>query len=208
MTTAKRGRPTNKMVMKRPENRCPAHNRSGEQCGKSAGWGTHHLGEGVCKLHGGLTPKPTLVVDEQGLDALIEKYMEDPDIFNLTREIAVLRALRDQELERIQRTTSTLERDTILTHIHGVEMGIIRGVEKFFILLKQNQFALSIDQAHKLRESMRNVLAEEAVALTRILEPVNQPEILLAIDSWRHRVSERLRTEVVIEAPNTSIISQ
>src|SRR3990167_5010722 len=116
--------------------------------------------------------------------------MEDPDIFNLTREIAVLRALRDQELERIQRTTSTLERDTILTHIHGVEMGIIRGVEKFFILLK------------------RNVLAEEAAALTRILEPVNQPEILLAIDSWRHSVSERLRTEVVIEAPNTSIISQ
>ena len=34
---------------------CGARNRQGELCQHKAGWGTPHLGEGHCKLHGGLT---------------------------------------------------------------------------------------------------------------------------------------------------------
>lgn len=36
---------------------CGAKNRSGEPCQRPAGWGTDHVGEGRCKLHGGLTPR-------------------------------------------------------------------------------------------------------------------------------------------------------
>lgn len=32
---------------------CDATNRHGEPCGLPAGWGTDHVGEGRCKLHGG-----------------------------------------------------------------------------------------------------------------------------------------------------------
>jgi len=32
---------------------CDATNRDGDPCGLPAGWGTDHVGEGRCKLHGG-----------------------------------------------------------------------------------------------------------------------------------------------------------
>jgi uncharacterized protein YutE (UPF0331/DUF86 family) len=35
---------------------CGATNRNGEPCGLPAGWGTDHVGEGRCKLHGGQSP--------------------------------------------------------------------------------------------------------------------------------------------------------
>lgn len=36
---------------------CGARRRQGDgTCAKQAGWGTHHLGEGPCRLHGGSTP--------------------------------------------------------------------------------------------------------------------------------------------------------
>lgn len=33
--------------------KCGAKNRAGKPCQRPAGWGTHHPGEGKCKLHGG-----------------------------------------------------------------------------------------------------------------------------------------------------------
>jgi len=39
------------------DNNCGATNRSDEPCGLPAGWGTDHVGEGRCKLHGGASLK-------------------------------------------------------------------------------------------------------------------------------------------------------
>jgi hypothetical protein len=36
---------------------CDATNRDGDPCGLPAGWGTDHVGEGRCKLHGGASLK-------------------------------------------------------------------------------------------------------------------------------------------------------
>jgi hypothetical protein len=36
---------------------CGATNRNDEPCGLPAGWGTDHVGEGRCRLHGGATPR-------------------------------------------------------------------------------------------------------------------------------------------------------
>ena len=36
--------------------KCNAKTRSGGRCSKAAGWGTEHVGQGRCKLHGGNTP--------------------------------------------------------------------------------------------------------------------------------------------------------
>lgn len=36
-----------------PDDCCGATNRNGDPCGLRAGWGTDHVGEGKCKLHGG-----------------------------------------------------------------------------------------------------------------------------------------------------------
>lgn len=40
-----------------PANRCGRTTRSGTPCGRGAGWGTNHPGEGACKLHGGRAPQ-------------------------------------------------------------------------------------------------------------------------------------------------------
>jgi hypothetical protein len=39
---------------------CGAKTRSGTACGRPAGWGTAHAGEGRCKLHGGSSPRGLL----------------------------------------------------------------------------------------------------------------------------------------------------
>jgi hypothetical protein len=40
------------------EDICGADNRAGEPCKRPAGWGTDHVGEGRCKLHGGNAGAP------------------------------------------------------------------------------------------------------------------------------------------------------
>ena len=39
---------------------CGAKTRAGTPCKRPAGWGTDHVGEGRCKLHGGATPRGPL----------------------------------------------------------------------------------------------------------------------------------------------------
>lgn len=39
---------------------CNAHTKRGSNCKRPAGWGTDHVGEGQCKLHGGSTPSAIL----------------------------------------------------------------------------------------------------------------------------------------------------
>ena len=36
---------------------CGAKTRAGSPCAKSPGWGTHHVGVGRCRLHGGSSPR-------------------------------------------------------------------------------------------------------------------------------------------------------
>lgn len=42
------------MTAKRPL--CPGHTKAGKPCGRVAGYGTSHLGYGLCKFHGGASP--------------------------------------------------------------------------------------------------------------------------------------------------------
>jgi hypothetical protein len=61
---------------------CGAQNRNGDPCGQRAGWGTGHVGEGRCKLHGGVTgdnhgpPEGTANAEKHGLQADPEKWFD------------------------------------------------------------------------------------------------------------------------------------
>lgn len=44
--------------MGRKKNICGAKTRAGTPCQQKAGWGTNHVGEGRCKLHGGASTGP------------------------------------------------------------------------------------------------------------------------------------------------------
>jgi len=61
---------------------CGAENRAGDPCQQVAGWGTDHVGEGRCKLHGGVTgdnhgpPEGTANAEKHGLRSDSEKWWD------------------------------------------------------------------------------------------------------------------------------------
>lgn len=93
---------------------CGAATRSGGTCQKPAGWGTQHVGEGKCKLHGGATPvkhglnSRYAAVRRPRIRELIESFQTDSDPENLLPEVQLLRALILDYIERYDENTEAL----------------------------------------------------------------------------------------------------
>tara|TARA_R110000824_G_scaffold400038_1_gene606663 strand:- start:436 stop:1098 length:663 start_codon:yes stop_codon:yes gene_type:complete len=198
------GRPTKADIRQRPENRCTAMSKTTrEQCGKSAGWGTDHKGEGNCKLHGGATPSSlatSIVTDD--IDLLVEHYMADPNMFDLRKDLATLRALRDTTMEEIRSTNpNSDERDRAVYKLSGIISNIVRSSERFFELLNKQNFALTVAQARQIRENMKRILFEEVGRLMTILAPFDKDTTINNdLDEWRMNIARRLETELTIES--------
>lgn len=84
---------------------CGAETRGGTPCELPAGWGTDHPGEGRCKHHGGAGGRPPehglySETARKGLTDKIREAKEQP-IGELTEEMAVVRALLGDYLERV-----------------------------------------------------------------------------------------------------------
>ena len=86
---------------------CGAHTRQqGARCGRPAGWGTEHVGNGRCKLHGGASAGAPVrhgrysLTHRAGLAEKVERFLDDPAPGDLTAELALLRALLQDYLER------------------------------------------------------------------------------------------------------------
>lgn len=82
---------------------CGAKTRQGGGCKQKAGWGTDHVGIGRCKLHGGATPIRTgrySVVHRQSLQTKIDQFAADPQAGDLRGELALMRALLQDHLDR------------------------------------------------------------------------------------------------------------
>ena len=103
MTKPKRRKPYDKT--------CRAKTRKGTQCGRPAGWGTDHIGEGRCKLHGGKTPIKTgrySKITRPRIKELIEQFENDPKPLDLLPEVKLLRALILDYIERYDEYTEAL----------------------------------------------------------------------------------------------------
>jgi hypothetical protein len=193
----KLGRPT-KAEARAKAPRCGKTNRLGQPCSRPAGWGVPGASSGPCKLHGGLTPIPTYAMSEDSLESLIQKYENDPDIFNLRREIAMLRALRDQQIERYSSAENSKERNDSLYNLNAILTNIVRAAEKFQHVLIRSNFVMTVAQARQVRESIKNILVEESHALADIVAPLDA-RIASDLDAWRERVAYRLDTELSLE---------
>ena len=86
---------------------CGAKTRAGSQCQQKAGWGTDHVGQGRCKLHGGGkgTGRPPIhgrysVKRRADLQAKIAQFYNDPAAGDLRSELALLRAFLQDYLDR------------------------------------------------------------------------------------------------------------
>lgn len=83
--------------------RCGAKTRSGTPCKKEAGWGTDHLGQGKCKLHGGATPVKHgrySKINRPRIRELLDQFEHDPVPLDLLPEVKLLRALVLDFIER------------------------------------------------------------------------------------------------------------
>src|SRR4051812_17466685 len=83
---------------------CGARTKNGELCQNIAGKGTDHVGEGKCRSHGGSTPiKHGIYSKVRGtLGKRIHEIKNDPNIYELTSELALLKALNEQATVKYQ----------------------------------------------------------------------------------------------------------
>jgi hypothetical protein len=91
--------------------KCGAKTRSGGTCGQKAGWGTDHVGEGRCKLHGGRNPVKHgrySKITRPRLKQLIDDFSADSDPLDITHELHLLRALVLDYVERYDGFTDAL----------------------------------------------------------------------------------------------------
>jgi hypothetical protein len=83
--------------------KCGAKNRQGTPCSRPAGWGTDHVGQGRCKLHGGASPIKHgrySKVARAKLSSVLEAIEADPDPLNLLPELQLVRAQAAYFLEK------------------------------------------------------------------------------------------------------------
>src|SRR5690554_1667741 len=87
---------------------CGAKTRSGAPCKKQAGWGTDHLGQGKCRLHGGATPVKHgrySTITRPRIRELLDQFENDAEPLNLLPEVKLLRALLTDFVERYDEIT-------------------------------------------------------------------------------------------------------
>ena len=86
--------------------RCDATNRHGQRCGRPAGWGPDHVGQGKCRNHGGASPIKHgrySRITRDTIRQLYEQYEHDPDPLNLLPDLAMCRAILHDFIERYER---------------------------------------------------------------------------------------------------------
>lgn len=94
---------------------------TGKPCGRAAGQGTDHVGDGKCSLHGGAALKgpahPNWVhggrsrykhLAGKRIGDLIAEFEQDPEPLNILPELAVARALLSDYLERLAENREAL----------------------------------------------------------------------------------------------------
>lgn len=91
--------------------KCGAKTRAGGRCKNVAGMRTDHVGQGKCWLHGGATPirhGRYSKISRPRIRDLIAQHEADPDPLNILPEIAALRALFQDFIERYDDMTEAL----------------------------------------------------------------------------------------------------
>lgn len=88
------------------------HTKRNGVCQNPAGKGTDHPGEGRCKYHGGGAQKASPAYLEVNasprLKELIDGYSTDADLLNLSRDLARMRAIVHDYIERHDQITAAL----------------------------------------------------------------------------------------------------
>jgi len=171
MESAKEKRPYN------PEFVCGARLRQGTgRCRRPAGWGTHHPGVGVCKLHGGAAPQTYTKGSRLSFRKLgstfskrYDELLKDPDFLQLRDEIAAARALVE--------TLGTEEKELINACLSNIG----KLVERQFRMEQERARNVPLDVIEKL-------LFEFGRATSEVLAVEQQEELLTRFEEIARRL--------------------
>ena len=144
-------------------NYCGAKTKGkGTPCKRPAGWGTKHVGEGRCKLHGGASDGRPIIhgrysfKHREKLQEKMQKFLTDPEPGNLIHELALERALLQDFLDRLgdPLTISIQHRNHVFDMIEAAG----RMVERISRIL--NQTALTQIEVQLLLTTFQDLMLE------------------------------------------------
>lgn len=141
---------------------CGGKTRAGGGCTRPAGWGTDHVGTGRCKLHGGGigTGRPIIhgrySTKRLSLYSKLEQFYNDPAAGDLRSELALLRALLQEQLDHIDRKKNITSAD--ITIVYNMVDNIGRLVERIAKILTTT--ALTQVELQLLQAAMIDALSE------------------------------------------------
>jgi len=168
---------------------CGAKTRNGGTCQHEAGWATDHVGEGRCKLHGGIN-KSSIKTGRYAkaahgrLGKKIREHLNDPNPLDLTSELAILRARVDFIAEQIddQNTLPTADQSAAIV---AVVSGIQRLVDT--ISKVQTRELLTSNESLYLLVTLADVLTTEISYVRK--EAISDEDALQHIlGKLRHRI--------------------
>lgn len=170
------------MAKKPHDGKCGKKNRQGLPCSMPAGWGTDHKGKGACKLHGGATPiKHGLYSKyaEHTLGKRIVELLEDPDLLDLKRPVALVQALMEKLLADAA-AAGTIDQDT-----------------RDSLTKLANQEGSAIERYYRTTEGTKHTIRVENVQvfLTQVAVIINEE---VGDAALRSRIAERLGTIRII----------
>jgi hypothetical protein len=135
---------------------CGGECTDGTPCKRPAGWGTDHVGEGRCKLHGGNAGRPPKhgrysVKAREGLEDKIWQYREEENPAEQWDELALLRALLQEWLDDL----GTLDEDAV-----SVILDLQREIRRTLDTINKIQTRTALTQAEVeyLQARMADVL--------------------------------------------------
>lgn len=181
-----------------PTTKCNAKTRKG-LCTEDSGANTAHIGYGRCWKHGGAslvpgTGKQLTLPTIQSLKTTVERNQNDPDVFNLRKEIAVSRGVSDYVQGMIMQES---EPDVVngLLRTLNVFLGTTgKLVGKLHDIENGRRYLISVEDVKKVVEDMISIITEEihdpelqARVLERVLtQHTNAPTIIAPPDSYRY----------------------
>ena len=103
-------------------------------CSRPAGWGTGHVGMGACKNHAGNQPFPIATIREGRYSGVLKRdlglayreYAQDPDLLNLTDELALQRALLVEAVKRYDRVKGSNALQQVLSTVKDITTTVER----------------------------------------------------------------------------------
>lgn len=110
-----------------PDEHCNGITKRGTYCQRTAGWGTKHSGTGRCRRHGGnntnehaITTGRYSIKKRQAFKAKLDRFYEYGNPFDLREEIAYLRTLMQDMIEKID--------DPDMMYVSKVDIDSFRGI--------------------------------------------------------------------------------